>query len=193
MAWLANTGTSAPLWEAYEGRDTAILAAGPSSPYCDDISAAFGCYEANRVTSPEPSLTPVNATWDAQGRTWSLDECNWAIDTLYADEELDAGEHTAYYDGWAATWSTDLGLVEGECTSSPVDPPSVEQATIAEDGFAQAAADHEAAYGGSSDLWNLEWADAYLVLTQLLDQFSAMTEPLGGAAATLRRVHSARG
>jgi hypothetical protein len=173
MAWLANTGTAAPLWEPYEGRDTAIVARGPGSPYCDDISAAFGCYEANRVTSPASSLTPVNATWDAQGRTWSLDQCNWAIDTLYADQELDAGEHTVYYDEWADTWSTDLGLVEGECMSNPVDPPSVEQATVAEDGFAQAAADHEAAYGGASDVWNLEWGDAYLALTQLFDQFSA--------------------
>ena len=58
------------------------VAGGLSSGYCDDISAAVGCYEADRVTAPEPSLTPVNASWDPQGRTWTLDECNWVIDTL---------------------------------------------------------------------------------------------------------------
>ena len=172
MGWLANTGAASPLWEPYEARDTAILAGGPGSSYCDDISAAFGCYEADRVTSPESSLTPVNATWDPEGPTWTLDQCNWAIDTLHADRELDAGEHTAYYDQWAATWGTDLGLVRGECESAPAAPPSAAEATVAEEGFAQAAADHEAAYGGSSDLWNREWGDAYLALTQLFDQFS---------------------
>jgi hypothetical protein len=172
MDWLADTGDAAPLWEPYEGRDTAILAGGPSSGYCDEISSAFGCYEANRVTVPEASLTPVNGSWGPEGPTWTLDQCNWVIDTLYADEQLDAGEHTAYYDGWAATWGVDLGLAEGECVSSPVEPPSAAQATTAEDGFAQAEADHQAAYGGSSDVWNREWGDAYMALTQLFDQFS---------------------
>jgi hypothetical protein len=172
MDWLANTGDAAPLWQPYEGRDTALLAGGLSSGYCDDISAAVGCYEAGRVTAPEPNLTPVNASWDPQGRTWTLDQCNWVIDTLYADQQLDADENTAYYDGWATTWGLDLSMAEGECMSSPIDPPTAAQATVAEDGFGQAEADHQAAYGGASDVWNLEWGDAYLALTQLFDQFS---------------------
>lgn len=172
MNWLANTGDAAPLWEPYEGRDTAILAGGPSSGYCDEISSAFGCYEADRVTAPEPDLTPVNASWEPEGRTWTLDQCNWAIDTLYADQQLDAGEDTVYYQGWATTWGLDLNLAEGVCVTSPPDFPTPAQATVAEDGFGQAEADHQAAYGGSADVWNREWGDAYSALTQLFDQFS---------------------
>lgn len=64
-------------------------------------------------------------------------------------------------------------MAEDECMTSPAVPPSGAEATTAEDGYSQAEADHQATYGGTSDLWNREWADAYLALVQLFDELSA--------------------
>lgn len=183
MDWLANTEASAPTFAPDEVRDPALLAGGISSQYNGNISAAFGAYEANRVNptayneaiDPESdnvaNITPQGLT-PANGHSpvvWSVDECNWALDVLESDLQMDAAAQPQdWYSGWAHDWAEAIDIADDNCLLGEVTSYPAVQGVIAD--FQSAELIHQADYGGATDAWDLEWGDAYLALAQLFAQ-----------------------
>ena len=163
MAWLANTGEAAPLFQPYEDRDMAILAGGTGTTYCALISAAVGCYEAGRVYPAESTLTPANGRRDASA-VWSLDDCNWTEDVLFADYQFDRNETTAYFNQYADDWAAAMTITEEECWGSPAQfttAAAISAISASATAFAAAEVLHQGAYTGPTDLWDIGWADSY--------------------------------
>ena len=163
---MANTLATAPLFQPYEARDPALMAAGSSGATTSLISPSFGYgpSEAARVTPS--TLTPMG-NLASQARGWTTSDCNYAMDFLSVDEQLDgaAAQSDSWYYQWAGDWTVALQVTKDYCFGVRERSVGTIEAIV---GYLESAEQlHVAAYGGTADAWDREWGDGYLALVQL--------------------------
>jgi hypothetical protein len=185
MDWLGNTVETAPLFQPDQVRDTALMAGGPSSAYADLLAADdFGQgWEDSGLPSPNndinydspegwdsytastgsQSLTPANGY---KPQVWSVSDCNWSIDVLETDYQLDsASQPQSYYAVWSSTWKEAIDLADMVCINGHI-PGSLQVQNVVQR-FTMAEQIHQAGYASPGDTWSVGWADSYLALIQL--------------------------
>ncbi len=124
-------------------------------------------------------LYPVTAV--PSSVPWTPSECNWAMDTLYADQQMDLVDgqsdpsSSSYYQWSAGNWASALAVAQSTCQSDGATDQAAVSAAIMY--FGQAAQTHAQAAAAATQgsylwTWNVSWADAYMELGQLYQQLS---------------------
>lgn len=112
---------------------------------------------------------------------WSPSECNWAMDTLYADQQMDLVDgqsdpsNSSYYQWSAGNWASARAVAQSTCQGNGAIDQAATSAAITY--FGQAAQTHTQAAAAATQgsylwTWNVSWADAYMELGQLYQQLS---------------------
>jgi len=172
--------TSFPVFSASEVRYQDCMPTGPTACWVTSLDPglvqempAATAQLAAEASPPASDLYAAPA--DPEGAVWAQAECNWAMDTMYYDQQADsalsddpgvAESSRAGYAQWAQDWSIVLQQVDAQCTGPNSAQPSSTATTAALAWFDQAG---EIAAGwytvnGPSDTWDQEWADSYMAL-----------------------------
>jgi hypothetical protein len=154
-----------------------------SAPY--PVAAAMPELTALQALQTNPPLAQsalITVTTAPANGLWTAAQCNWALDTMSADYELDRGaaikylgnlglgtSHFYYYA--SDDWNMAIGDAESECWHNTAADPSYAESDINNFRMAEGTHAPRVAQYGPSDTWDVSWADAYLELEQLYQKF----------------------